>query len=144
MICRDASTVLLFSALWRPPSFPSALVTVIRCMSIWVSAWPQPAFSTRWQKLRVNCGRHCKGEWLRVRTIDGLNLAPAHSYCTYFHQCIKSAFRDKCLLYFESWEPDDCVGYYYTIITWGFLIEPCFQLCSNKKWKKCLHTLYSE
>lgn len=86
-----------FSASWSLSSFPPALVTMIRCMSIWVSAWPQPAFSTHWQKLRVNCGRHCKGEWLWDRTINSLNLAPAHSYCTYFNQCIKSAFRDRKL-----------------------------------------------
>lgn len=51
----------------------------------WVTAWPQPAFSTHWQKWRVNCGRHCKGEWLWVRAINGCNLAPVYSYCTYFH-----------------------------------------------------------
>ena len=87
-ICSADSTVLfLFLNSESLPSLPLALVTMIRCMSIWVTAWPQSALSTHWQKWRVNCGRHCKGGWLWVRTISRFNLAPAHSYCTYFHRC---------------------------------------------------------
>lgn len=84
MFCSAVSTVqFLLSEFRSLPSFPLALVTIILCMSIWVTAWPPLAFSTHWQKWRVNSGRHCKGGWLWVRTINGFNLAPANSYCTY-------------------------------------------------------------
>lgn len=112
------------------PSFPLALVTMIGCMSIWVTAWPQQAFSTHWQKWRVNCGRHCKGEWLLVRTISGFNLAPAHCKV---HQI---GFQtENYPPYFDS-KHDERVGYHCALNTWWLFIERCYEKCSNKKWKR--------
>lgn len=137
MICWLYCTVS-FSEFRSLPSIPLASVTMIRCMSTWVTAWPQPAFSTHWQKWRVNCGRHCKGEWLWVRMITGFNLAPAHSYCTFFHKCKGHQIgfpTENYPPYFDS-KHDERVGYRCALNTWWLFIEQCYDKCSNKKWKR--------
>lgn len=143
-ICSADSTVLfLFLNSESLPSLPLALVTMIRCMSIWVTAWPQPAFSTHWQKWRVNCGRHCKGGWLWVRTISRFNLAPAHSYCTYFHQCKVHQIGFPT----QKTVPHILIANVINVLV---IIVPrthsdfSIETCSSKKMNKCLHTFASD
>lgn len=142
MFCSAVSTVqILLSEFRSLPSFPLALVTIILCMSIWVTAWPHPAFSTHWQKWRVNSGRHCKGGWLWVRTINGFNLAPANSYCTYSwckeHQI--SYETQNYLPYSLILKHRECVGYCWSLSTWWLFIEQFLE-----KWSKNTHTFSSQ
>ena len=140
----DSTVLFLFLNSESLPSLPLALVTMIRCMSIWVTAWPQPAFSTHWQKWRVNCGRHCKGGgWLWVRTISRFNLAPAHSYCTYFHRCKVHQIGFPTQKTVSHILIANMINVLVTIVPWtrcDFSVQPR----SNKKMSKCLHTFASD
>lgn len=83
------------------------------------------------------------GGWLWVRTISRFNLAPAHSYCTYFHRCKVHQIGFPTQKTVSHILIANMINVLVTIVPWtrcDFSVQPR----SNKKMSKCLHTFASD